>query len=84
MLWDALRYAHNKSNLCLDRLLDTSCGDRWWHKDSACISSSLLYCIGNAREHGLAKVLCAGLLWVRASDNVRAILYRLLCMKRAL
>lgn len=84
MLWDTLRYADNKSDFRLDRLLNTGCGDRWGYEDRAGISSCLFYCIGHTREYWLAKMLCAGLLWVRASYDVRAILYRLLCMERAL
>lgn len=84
MLWDTLRYAHDKPNLCLDCLFDAGCCDRWWHEYGGGISSGLFHCIGHIREHRLAEMLCAGFLWIRAADDVCAVFYRLLRMKGAL
>lgn len=84
MLRNTLRYAHNQANLSLDRLLDTGRGKRRRDKDRAGIGTGLLYRVCNGSKNWLAEMFRAGLLRVRSTNDVRAVINRLLSVESAL
>ena len=73
MLRDALRYAHDESDLCLERLFN-SCGCEWRRYEyGGGIGLCLLDCFRNVGEDGLAEMFGARFLGVRAADYVCAV-----------
>lgn len=85
MLRDALRDAYHQRDLCLDCLLDTPRGDRWWDEDGRGIGSGLLDGVGDGCKDWLAQVLCARLLGVCPANNIGALMFvrRLEAISRA-
>lgn len=84
VLRDTLCNANYQSNLRIDCLFDTCSGQWRRNENSARICPGLFHCIADAGEDWLAQVLCSSFLWIRAADDVGAILNSLRCVKSAL
>ncbi len=54
MLWDALRYAHDKWNFGCDRLFNACCGYRRRYENRGGIGTSFLDCVCDICENRLA------------------------------
>lgn len=84
MLRDAFRDTHDQTNLCVDRLLNTSSSERGRDEDGARVRACLLHGVADAREDGLAQMLCTSLLGIGATNDIRSILDRLCRVEGAL
>jgi hypothetical protein len=84
VLRDTLRYTHYKTDLCLDRFLDTCSRNRRRDEYGAGIRTGFFYCVGYIGEYGPPQMFCARFLRVGAAYNVRAILDCLLRVESTL